>query len=206
MCGGLEVLCFTTRLGFGREFLPALASVAVVAVKEWLGGRYRVKLERLRMHEASLLTAYKTLYRFISRARASLFPPSEPRRDFLDLMRSDYFKFVKPQMLLFPPDIRDILAEFEGQYECLGDPDLRPREPFDEFIDRHAWKHLRTLTKAIEIRTEELFMPPDKKADRSQYHQVHDISQTIVDQAIQFQNPAADSACGSSIATRPRGT
>lgn len=70
------------------------------------------------------------------------------------LMKGSYFKDVKAHMLFFNSEIRDILGKLEAQYVCLGDPDLIPEKPFDEFFDKDLSKLLRRLEKAIKQRTD----------------------------------------------------
>jgi hypothetical protein len=71
-------------------------------------------------------------------------------------MKRTYYPDVKPQMLLFPPAIRQLLATLEGQDACLGNPDLIARPPFDEFIDKDAGRVLRKLRQQVEGRTDRL--------------------------------------------------
>lgn len=137
--------CFTLLAGLGGSVL-----------KEWLGGKSQAKLERLRMHEGELLDAYKRLYRFITSGLDVFYPPEHMRESFIHLMGSQYAKEVKPDLLLFTPDIREVLREFEGQYEAVGDSDLIPRVPFEEFMENHAVGKLKKLREIVENRTDNI--------------------------------------------------
>jgi len=69
-------------------------------------------------------------------------------------MKNSYFKDVKKHMLFYNSGIREILGKLESQYECMGDPDLIPEKPFDEFYDDDLMKLLQRLEKAVEQRAD----------------------------------------------------
>lgn len=138
---------------FGAIFGSA-ASIVTMIVQQ----HFRMKIERIRLHEAELLEANKELYRFIGYAQDCLLIPSNPRQDFIDLMKR-YFKDVKPHKLLFASDIRYLLGEFECQYDCLGNPDLHPTIPFDDFIRKRSMDVLNQLEKVVEKRTDVILHP-----------------------------------------------
>jgi len=132
------------------SLFTALASLGAMH----LGERNKIRIERLRLHEDTLFTAYKSLYSFISSVQMMLWPPDNVRVDFCELMRREYFVSVKPGMLFYPAEIRGILKQFEAQYDCLHNPDLRPSPTFDEFINGHLFRHLHRMEKAVEKRTD----------------------------------------------------
>ena len=80
----------------------------------------------------------------------SFAPPGDTRVDFRDVMKSSFYETVKPNMLLFAPEIRKLLNDFDSQYVCLGDPDLFPKVPFDEFIDKELHEKLGKLETLVE--------------------------------------------------------
>jgi hypothetical protein len=90
----------------------SLSTLCGMFIKELLAGKYQMKIERLRMHEKESLDAYKKLYGFISHAEDRLFPPDDPRCDFIEVMKNSYAKEVKPNMLFFTHEIIDILFKF----------------------------------------------------------------------------------------------
>jgi hypothetical protein len=100
--------------------------------------------------------AYNKLYSFVAHAQRAIYSPSDPPRDFIHLMRTFYYKDIKPNTLLFTSEIRDVLQEFESQYKGLIDEDLTPEMPFSDFIGKHELKLLRKLSKAAEKRTDEM--------------------------------------------------
>jgi len=51
-----------------------------------------------------------------------------------------------------PLTIREILEKLEAQYHCLGDPDLIPEKPFNEFYREDLYRLLRNLEKVVEKR------------------------------------------------------
>jgi hypothetical protein len=131
-----------------------VASWGGIFIKEWFAARTQVKLERLKLYEADLLKAYRSLYDFVSLAYSSLYPPNEPSKDFRDLMKYSYFRNVKPNMLLFEPSIREQLKILERPYECLGDPDLIPPKPFDDFFKEDIGQFLQRLANTVENKSD----------------------------------------------------
>ena len=45
-------------------------------------------------------------------------------------MKHSFTKEVKPNMLLYTGEIREMLRELEAQYTCLGDPGFNPSDEF----------------------------------------------------------------------------
>ncbi|MEN6424580.1 MAG: hypothetical protein ABFE13_04400 [Phycisphaerales bacterium] len=116
-------------------------------------GRTQIRLERVRANETQVLQAYQAIYTFIALAERLLYPPDDNRRDFISIMKS-YLEKVKPHLLFYPKEIRAILQTLEAQYQCLGDPDLIPEEPFEEFMDKRIHKLFLKLSELVEKRTE----------------------------------------------------
>ena len=147
---------FYNQSWFWVGFFTALGSIGGILIKEWIAGRSQVKLERLKIYESDVFNAYNELYQFISNAYSWLWPPNEPRREFGELMKNFYFKKVKRHMLFFNSEIREILGKLESQYECMGDPDLIPEKPFDQFYDDDLIKLLQRLEKSVEQRADDI--------------------------------------------------
>ena len=145
---------FYNQSWFWAGFFTAIASLGGILIKEWIASRSQVKLERLKIYESDMFNAYNELYQFISLAYSWLWPPNEPCREFRELMKNWYFKNVKKHMLFFNSEIREILGKFESHYECIGDPDLIPEKPFDEFYEHDLVKLLQRLEKAVEQRAD----------------------------------------------------
>lgn len=145
---------FYNQSWFWVGFFTAIGSLGGILIKELITSRSQVKLERLKIYESDVFNAYNELYQFISYAYSLLWPPDEPRRVFIGLMKNSYFKDVKKHMLFFNSEIREILGKFESQYECIGDSDLIPEKPFDEFYEHDLVKLLQSLEKAVEQRAD----------------------------------------------------
>jgi len=129
------------------------ASLGTILITQIIHARSQIRLERLRAHESRILDAYETLYAFISRAYTMLSPPENIRTEFIALMR-DYFETVKPHVLLYPREIRDMLESLESQYHCLGNPDLIPQEAFEVFMDIRIYKLLDRVGDLVAKRAE----------------------------------------------------
>lgn len=138
--------------GLFGALIGAAASVLTIIVQQ----HFETRREQMRLHQSDLLLAYKTLYAFVAHLEDMLSPPEDPRRDFRDLMQRNYYREVKPQMLLFPPAIRELLSRLESQDACLGNPDLIPTPPFDEFINKEVGRILRKLRRLVEGMTDHL--------------------------------------------------
>lgn len=148
---------FLNEAWFWTGFFTVLGSVGslgAVLIKELISSKTQIRVERLKLHERECLDAYKKLYSFVTHAGDMIYPPDEPRRDFIAVMKL-FTKEVKPNMLLFNAEIRKMLRELETQYSCLGDQDLIPPIDFDDFIRDKAFKLFEALLKAIENETDQ---------------------------------------------------
>ena len=141
---------FWNQPWFWSAFFVLAGSLGTVLIQEWLRPRSQARIERLKTYDSEILAAHKSLYLFASTLGMQFAPPGDTRRDFIAVMKEDFYKLVKPNMLLFSPEIREILSELDAQYHCLSDPDLVPRIPFDEFVDRHLHNRLTELEKHVE--------------------------------------------------------
>jgi hypothetical protein len=139
-------------IGLIGALTGASASIAIIIVQQ----HFETKRERMRLYQSDLLAAYRSLYTFAAHVEDMLSPPEDIRRDFRELMQRSYFPQVKPNILLFPQRIRKILATFESQYDCLGNPDLIASPPFDEFMRNKAGGILEKLRRAVEGRTDRM--------------------------------------------------
>jgi hypothetical protein len=135
---------------FWSGFFVVVGSLGTLLIQEWLKPKNQARIERLKIYDSEILAAHKSLYLFVSTMGMQFAPPGDTRRDFIGLMKHDFYKSVKPNMLLSSPEIRQALSDFEAQYHCLGDPDLIPRIPFDDFIDNHLHEELNNLERLVE--------------------------------------------------------
>ena len=147
-------MSFINEAWFWTGFFGVVGSLGGIFIKELLFGKSQLKVERLRLHERESFEAYKKLYGFVSHAGNMLFPPEDPRHDFIVVMKNSYLNDVKPNMLFFTPEIRKILHKFESQYEALSNPDIIPEVSFDIFMDKHIFKSLESLREMIEKQTD----------------------------------------------------
>ena len=150
------IMKFLNEAWFWAGFFTALGSLGAVLIKELLSSRTQINVERLKLHERECLDAYKKLYAFAAYAGDLLFPPNDPRSDFISVMKHSFTKEVKPNMLLYTGEIREMLRELEAQYTCLGDPDLIPPMNFDDFIDKRAIKLLEAILETVEKQTDQI--------------------------------------------------
>ena len=143
-------MTFFNEAWFWSGFFVVVGSLSTLLVQEWLRPSNQARIERLKIYDSQILSAHMSLYSFAFSMEMQFTPPDDPQRDFIALMKKDFRTSVKPNMLLFSPEIRRILSDFESQYHCLGDPDLSTKIPFDEFISKHLHKKLDELEKHIE--------------------------------------------------------
>lgn len=147
---------FYNQSWFWVGFFTAIASLGGILIKELISTRSQAKIERLRLYESEIFKAYNNLYHFVSHAYEVLWPPEHRYQNFIGLMKRSYFKDVKVNMLFFNSEIRKTLGKLEAQYDCLGDPDLIPEKPVEEFLDEDISKLLYSLEEAIENRTDRI--------------------------------------------------
>ena len=149
-------MTFLNETWFWTGAFTVIASPGAVLIREVLSSKTQIGIERLRLHERECLDAYKKLYSFVTSLGDMLFPPNDPRCDFIDAMEHSYVKEVKPNMLLFTEEIREMLRELQSHYACLGDPDLIPPMEFTDFIDKRAARLLEDLLKAVQRQTDRI--------------------------------------------------
>ena len=86
---------------FWAGFFTAIASLGGILIKEWITSKAQMRIERLKMYDSNVFSAYNDLYGFISHAYDRLWPPNEPAREFRYLMKKYYFKDIKKNMLFY---------------------------------------------------------------------------------------------------------
>jgi len=136
--------------------LGVIVSSGVNLVRGYLSNRSQVKLEWQKYIQPNLFKAYDGLYKFISVARGS-YPPSEERKEFLELINSHHFKEVSGNMIFFNSEIKGIIKEFLSVYDSITDMDLGsdPEEVLHRFW-RNLNNLLNKLEKIVEKQTEKL--------------------------------------------------
>ncbi len=140
---------FYNQSWFWAGFFTAIASLGGILIKEWITSRSQIRIERLKIYDSKVFSAYKELYRFISSAYSWLWPPNEPKREFMELMKHKYFEGIKENMLFYSSDIREVLEKLESQYVCMGETDFIPEKPFDEFYREDLLDLLGKMTKSV---------------------------------------------------------
>ena len=146
---------FYNQSWFWVGFFTVLASIGSILVKEWITSRYQLKSERIKLYETDQFKAYNKLYEFVSSGYC-LWPPSEPRREYIALIKVDYFKQIKPNMLYYQPEIRELLRKVEAQYHCLSDPDCHCDKSLDQFLREDFLDILNKIQNIIERKTDEI--------------------------------------------------
>jgi hypothetical protein len=93
-----------------------------------------VQLEKLKMHEAGRIEAYKNLLHFSE----SIFgdPTDDMSRGFLLVMKANFYEKIFPNYLYYPKKIRELLTELKNQYDCWGHPDFFNEKEADNFLSR----------------------------------------------------------------------
>lgn len=121
---------FLNEAWFWAGFFTALGSLGAVLIKELLSSRTQINVERLKLHERECLDAYKKLYAFAAYAGDLLFPPNDPRSDFISVMKHSFTKEVKPNMLLYTGEIREMLREARSSIYLPRRPGFNPSDEF----------------------------------------------------------------------------
>ena len=130
-----------------------IGSILTIAANHWkekLSRTTQIKLEKLKIYDEKKFQAYVELYGFISTAYSFYWPPDNPRRDFITLMKKYFFTKVKINYPYFKKDIREKIRILENQFECLGEPDFSPSIPFNQFFDNDYLKILNELNTTVE--------------------------------------------------------
>ena len=131
--------------------LGVIISSLVHLVSQYLSRRSQAKLEWQKYCQSNLFKAYEGLYRFVSFARIG-WPPSEIRKDFLELMNSSHFKEVSGNMYLFNAEIKNILKQFLAVYYSITDMDSSENQVdvLDKFYREDFNKLLNRIEEIVE--------------------------------------------------------
>lgn len=141
---------FLEESWFWTGAFSIIAASIGIFIKELIEKNAKIKLARIRLYDTKKFKAYISIYDFISLAHNNFWPPDEPHRSFKELMKNHYYSKVKKYYPYISKEIRVNLKTIESQYECLGDPDLRPEPPFEQFYRNDYLKLLNELENQIE--------------------------------------------------------
>jgi len=137
---------------FWTGFFALLGPLAVI----YLTNRTKLKLERLKLYESEILKANLSLYDFVFYAYGCLWPPENPRSEFIQLIKSNNFKSVKKNILYYDEEVRNIIKKLESQYECLSNDDFIPEKPFLEFYKDDLNNLLQKNQSIVEKKTDSI--------------------------------------------------
>lgn len=146
---------FYNQTWFWTGLFTLLASMGGVLIKEYISNRYVLKLERIKLYETDKFKAYSQILNFVSSA-SSLWPPSDAETDYIMIMKHDYFENIKPNILYYPPEVRELLKKMEGQYHSITNEDCCCDKPFDKFIDEDFLDIINNLQDIVEKKADEL--------------------------------------------------
>lgn len=128
-------------------------SILTIIANHWKEKSRRttqIKIEKIKMYDERKFNAYLEVYEFISKAYSFYDPFDDPREDFVFLMKKYFYKKAKQFYPYLNSEIREKIKILENQYRCLGDPDLHPRIPFDQFFKKEYLKILNELNDTVE--------------------------------------------------------
>jgi hypothetical protein len=145
---------FYNQSWFWVGFFTAIASIGGILIKEWLSRKSQLEIEKIKLYESDIFRAYCELYEFTSRAFTALWPPNDPRVDFINFMENVYFKKYKKYKLFYEPTVRSILEKFESQYHCLRELDFLPEKEFNKFYDEDLIDLLNKMQKIAEAKSD----------------------------------------------------
>jgi hypothetical protein len=132
------------------SIIASVLTIIAISLKEIINRRTKIKLEKIKIYDEKKFNANLELYEFISTAYSYYWPPDDPRKDFIALMKSHFFIKVKKNYPYIRKDIREKLRILEDQYICLGEPDFKPRIPVDQFFKTEYLKILNELNTDFE--------------------------------------------------------
>ncbi len=145
---------FYNQSWFWVGFFTTAASIGGILIREWLNRKSQIKIEKIKLYESDIFKAYRELYEFTSSAFNYLWPPNEPRIEFIEFMERVYFKKYKKNKLYYDSKIRSLLDKLESQYRCLREPDFVPEKEFDKFYDEDLLNILGELQKIVEKKSD----------------------------------------------------
>ena len=121
---------FLSQSWFWAILIPAIVTLGSILIAKI----YQIKLERLKLYETDQFKAYNELYKFVSEGY-SIWPPNDDRIDYIHLMKTYYFKNIKPNMLYYQPEIRELLKLMETEYHSIDEGDTFYRFFREDFLD-----------------------------------------------------------------------
>ncbi len=121
-----------TLIGMGLGILGTILGGAIGLINTYLTNRGNVRLEKLKMHERDRIEAYKNLLHFSKHIFCD--PTNDMSKDFLRVMKTDFYEKIFPNYLYYPKKIRDLLTELKNQYDCWGHPDFFDKDDADKFL------------------------------------------------------------------------
>lgn len=133
------------------SIISAVVTIIAIYLKEILNRKTNIKIEKLKIYDEKKFNAYLELYEFVSIAFSYYWPPDEPRKDFIALMKKHFFPKVKKNYPYIEKELREKFKELESQYFSLGDPDLTPNIPFEKFIKNYYIRLLNEISVDIEL-------------------------------------------------------
>jgi hypothetical protein len=118
--------------------------------KEKSNRKTQIKIEKMKMYDEKKFHAYLDLYEFLSVAFSMYWPPDYPKQDFISVMKKHFFTKVKIHYPYLKKEIREKIRILESQYDSLGDPELIPNIPVDQFFNTDYLKILNELNETVE--------------------------------------------------------
>lgn len=109
-------------MGYITDLLPLIGVIvgaAIPLVKDWLSGRRAEKLERIKLHDAQKLTAYKRAYKFCSVLRLYLRDQAQSKDlAFLNGCAAELYRVLE-ELPYYSSTIKNSLIELESAIEFV---------------------------------------------------------------------------------------
>jgi len=132
-----------TLLGMG---VGTILGAGIAIINTCLTNRTNIKLAKMKMHEGVRIEAYKNLLAFSESILGSCTPDDDMWREFLRVMKTQFYQKIFPNYLYYSKKIRYLLSELKSQNDCWGHPDFFDEEEANNFLRNR----LRPLTRELQ--------------------------------------------------------
>ena len=126
-----------------KEGLFVLAGMALTAiitfVRDIIGDRCKIKIEKMKMHDKDKLEAYKKLFVFARTITKVCYPLADDHLSgFMNIMKGLFENEIATYYLYYNPKILEILDKFDDMYfssRNRGNLTIEEGEELDKFVN-----------------------------------------------------------------------
>lgn len=140
-----------------KEGLFVLAGMALAAiitfVRDIIGNRCKIKIEKIKIHDKEKLEAYKKLFVFARTITKACYPLADDHLSrFMNIMKGQFENEITTYYLYYSPKILEILDKFDDMYfssRNRGDLTIKDEEELDKFVNEEFFYSALRLKELV---------------------------------------------------------